>query len=282
MLYSPLCLVLYGQQQLGCERHKRKGYKEAVCNYILAKFIDFKGKTLTYPVALTFFQVQKETEESIYIAAFQPCVFQIPKCSLPHTVLAVPQKEVLSVPPEKKRFLPFFIFMHKIWQHYHHTRVFHTPLLWARGRFTDIQTPIPPVHIYIPKASDPLQVTRGVPGTRSHCENRIKPQSTLEETGPHSGSASLSCARCGLLSSYSRSSYSALDTPSSGLCSELQEHQEWAFPQLPALLQAGQALGAHWHLQSGHQNRGANSREHREPGTTGKGMLQKPGWGCQR
>lgn len=155
-----------------------------------------------------------ETEKSIYIDAFQLCVCQIPKCSSPHTVLVVPQSSLCVI--RKMRFLHFFIFRHKVRKHYQHMRVLHTPL-WARGRFSDVQIPTFPIHISIPKVSDPLQGTRGFLGKKSPSENRIQPQ-IFEGTGPSSGSASLLCVRCGLLQSYSRSSYSqarpALDTPS--------------------------------------------------------------------
>lgn len=138
--------------------------------------------------------MQKETEKSIYIDAFQLCVCQIPKCSSPHTVLVVPQKKVLCVPPEKRDFSNF-LFSHTRYENFISTQEFSRlpTLSWARGRFSDIQIPTPPIHIYIPKAPDPLQVTRGFPGRRNHCENRTEPHSSFEEAGPSSGSASLWC-----------------------------------------------------------------------------------------
>lgn len=88
-----------------------------------------------------------------------------------------------------------FLFSHTRYENFISTQEFSRlpTLSWARGRFSDIQIPTPPVHIYIPKAPDPLQVTRGFPGRRSHCKNRTEPHSSFEETGPSSGSASLWC-----------------------------------------------------------------------------------------
>lgn len=122
MLYSPLCLILYGQQQLGCDRHRRKRYKSCVWLYLaITEWIEIKGKSLTQPVTFTFLSSAKRSRETHFYWCFPAMCLSDSQVFIPSQSFSGDTEESSLCAARKMRFLPFFIFTHKAWKHYHHT-----------------------------------------------------------------------------------------------------------------------------------------------------------------
>lgn len=112
MLYSPLCLILYGQQQLGCDRHRRKRYKSCVWLYLaVTELIEIKGKSLTQPVTFTFLSSAKRSRETHFYWCFPAMCLSDSQVFISSQSFSGDTEESSCVPPEKWDF-SHFLFSH--------------------------------------------------------------------------------------------------------------------------------------------------------------------------